>query len=260
MIKYTKRQLKKFKAWMDYNPPGSMSSKGWRLFDKEFKEKAPIRYFFDKSFKRSVILPIKWKFGHISNWIRFRTYDKYHKIDSGLKPGYYDTDTLMINVNFNLLKEFVEVEQARQTYYWSDEYKKKAGFWEKHMPYYRKFVSFRRSDLGIKHFEWAATLDDPKLPPMERSERQARDAREILILYKWWVTDRPARKEVEHPEFSDQGLGTLGSFDADFDKTAPDYVKYIESIQNSGNQEEAWHKEDEEMLIRLIKIRQGLWT
>ena len=259
MYKRIKRLAKRFKSWMRFDPPGSMTSKGWRLFDKEFAEKAPIRHWFKSDFKKLVVYPIKWKYEAISGWIRYRTYDKYHIVNTGLKPGYYDVDTLMLNVNFNMLKDFVEVEQAIHTYWWSDECKN-ASWCEKHMPFYFKFYPFRRPDLGIQHLDWAATLDDPKLPPHERSDRQAADAREIKILYKWWVEERPARKEIAHLHYSNQGLGTLGCFDDDFDREAPDFKAHVKSMDQSSEQEENWRKEDTEMLIRLATIRQSLWT
>jgi hypothetical protein len=164
----------------------------------------------------------------------------------------------MLHGNFNMLKEFVEVEQAWQTYWFDREIKK--TWCERHMPFYGVFYKFRKPEFGIKHFEWAATLDDPSLPPHERSEAQAEAAREILALYKWWVTDRPARVEVEHRPYDRQGLDELGCFDDDFDREAPDYKAYRESLDAANVQEEAWNKEDDEMLIRLIKIRRGLWT
>jgi len=205
-------------------------------------------------------MPVKWKYDKIHDWVRYRTYDKYHIIDTGLTPSYYDATTQMLHVNFNILKEFVEVEQAWSKYHWSGEYRETASWWEKHVPFYRRIYTFRRPDLGIEHFEWAATLDDPSLPPHERSDQQASDAREVLALYKWWTETRPARKEFEHPEFDHQGMGVLGSLDEDFNRNAEDYKRYLESIDRSSTLEEDWNKEDEEMLIRLIKIRRSLWT
>ncbi|MEI7970635.1 MAG: hypothetical protein WCJ69_16760, partial [Betaproteobacteria bacterium] len=110
------------------------------------------------------------------------------------------------------------------------------------------------------HFEWAATLDDPALPPYERCESQAEAAREVLVLYKWWVIDRPARKEIEYLPYNKQGLGDLGSLDDDFDRTAPDYIAHRKSMEDANKQEEDWHAEDDSMLARLVKVRRSLWT
>lgn len=244
---------------MDYDPPGSMTSKGWRLFKQEYKEQAPIRHWFTHDFKYSVLMPVKWKYEKVHDWIRYRTYDRYHIIDTGLTPSYYDATTQILHVNFNILKEFVEVEQAWSTYCWSDD-RKTATWCEKHMPFYRRVYPFRRPDLGIKHFEWAATLDDPALPPHDRCDHQAVAAREVLALYRWWMIDRPGRKEIEYVPHSDQGLGIMSSLDDDFDRDAEDYKAHVASMEEATKQEEDWNNEDEEMLIRLMKIRKSLWT
>jgi hypothetical protein len=255
-----KKVYRRFSSWMKYDPPGSMTTKGWRLFENEYKEKAPIRYWFMHDLKYGCMMPFKWKYEKVHDWIRYRTYDRYHIVDTGLEPGYHDVTNQMLHVNFNLLKEFVECEQAWSRYLWSGEYEETASWLEKHMPFYRRFVPFRRPDLGIAHFEWAATLDDPSLPPHERCDHQAVAAREILALYKWWVIDRPARKEIEYTSYDHQGMGMLGCFDDDFDETAEDYQAHRASMDAASKQEEDWEKEDEEMLIRLIKIRKSLWT
>lgn len=243
---------------MHYNPPGAMSWRGWRLFKEEFKEQAPIRYWFDNEFDKFTN-PIKWKYESICDWIRYRTYDVYHNIDTGLDPGYYGIDKLMLHTNFNMLKDFVEVEQAWTSYSWANE-GILASWCEKHMPFYRMFYKFRRPDLGIKHLTWAATLDDPTLPINEQCPSQAVYARELLILYKWWTETRPGRKEIEHVDYDDQGLGTLACFDEDFDKTAADYILHTKYMDAANKQEEAWNAEDDDMLVRLIRIRRSMWT
>lgn len=259
MLKKLKRITRKIGLWFDYNPPGSMSSKGWRLFDKEFRERAPIRYWITHEFKYSTVQPLKFKYRRISDWVRYRTTDRYHVVKTGLPPGYCDVDTKMLHTNFTMLKDFVECEQGWHKYCWHPDGHKSAPWYTK-LPLYWRFVKFRSPKWGIEHLEWASTLDDPNLPVHERAVGQAEDAREILALYYWWVRDRPARTEIEYKEYSDQGLGILGSLDDDFDKDAPDYREYKESIAQSIDQEQAWYEEDTEMLIRLVRIRRGLWT
>lgn len=254
-----KKVYRRFKSWMNYDPPGALSTKGWRLFKKEFKEQAPVRYWIMNKARYKFLMPIKWKYEGIADWVRYRTYDRHHVVYTGLEPGYNDVDTTMLHVNFNLLKEFVEVEQAWSRYCWNGEYKKGSWF-EKHMPFYRIFVPFRDPALGIDHFEWAATLDDPNLPPYERSDQQAANAREILELYMWWVKLRPARKEIEYLEYDHQGLDILAPLDEDFDRNAEDFKAHEEVMAMRAKQEEEWDNEDERMLIRLIKIRRSLWT
>lgn len=257
MYKKIKLKLRRFNHWLKYSPPGSLTSKGWRLFEQEFEQVAPIRYWIKNKIRKTHV--IGRRLSDIKYWFLYRTTHKYHIIDSGLPPGYHSIDNLMLNANFNMLKDFVEVETAHRMT-WIEEEKIKMSWYEKHMPFYYTFFPFRRPDLGIKHLDWAATLDSPTLPPYERSDLQAQHAREIKALYIWWIETRPNRKGVEITHYDDQGLGMLSCLDDDFDENAPDYVAHRESMKKGSEQEEEWKNEDTEYLIRLVKIRDGLWT
>lgn len=244
---------------MAYQPPYALSSKGWSSFRKEFKQKAPIRYWIHYDFRKKITLPIKWKYREISNWFRYRTVDRYHILNTGLEPGYYEIDTRMLNVNFNMLKDFVEVELAWRTLLNNIEYRNEVkNFW---MYLKLPFVHywFRSPEHGLRYLEWETTLDDPALPLMERCEAQAVNAREVIALYIWWVKDRPTRKEVPYaplPRDEDCDDDIFGGFD----HSTEEYKAFAKSCDERQAQSEIWDKEDDEMLFRLIKIRKNLWT
>jgi hypothetical protein len=257
MYKKIRLKVRQFNHWLKYSPPGSLTSKGWRLFEKEFEQVAPVRYRIKKHLQKRYA--IQRRLSDIKYWFLYRTTKRYHVIDSGLPPGYHSIDNLMLHSSFNMLKDFVEVETAYHLI-WTGEERIEMSWFEKYMPFYYTFFPFRRPELGLKHLDWAATLDDPALPPHARSDIQAQHAREIKALYFWWIEIRPSRKEIETMHYDDQGLGTLSCFDDDFDKNAPDYVAHCESMKQRQDQEEEWKDEDTEYLIRLVKIREGLWT
>lgn len=243
---------------MHFNPPGALTSDGWSSFYKEFKEKAPIRYWIQNDFRRSTTLPIKWKYDAVSDWIRYRTYDKYHVIKLDVNPGYYGYDSQILYANFAILKEYVETGLAWRSY-WSEENRDK-DYWKRdHIPFYNYMFPLVRPDLGIKHLEWEMTLDDPSLPPHERSPEQAKRAREVYALYKWWTETRPGRKELEvrRPPGDDDDILSMFSTKV---RNTPEYKRYMTDLDKLNKQEEKWHKEDDAMLIRLMKIRRGLWT
>ena len=98
-----------------------------------------------------------------------------------------------------------------------------------------------------------------------RPTGQAVRAKEIKELYLWWTTVYPARPDPhdasgwsEYCESSRIANGGRLSFSAEKDpvvKKASDKAhKLLQKI------EAAYEKEDEQMMIRLIKIRQSLWT
>jgi hypothetical protein len=250
-----KKNLQKLGAWLNYNPPGSLTSKGWRLFKAEYKENAPIRYWI----KHYVRMPIRHKTMHmysaVSEYVRYRTYDKYHILDTGLSPGYYSVSQQILNVNFNLFKHFIEVEQAWSQYDHTEHRK----WWHIFVPSGILFRNWSSAELGIKHLEWAASLDDPALPLNERCNHQAVAAREMMVLYTWWI-NRPGRKYPTILGYDNQQLGMLACIDDDFDKSAADYIEHNMVMDDIGILEKKWDEEDSEMLIRLIKIREALWT
>lgn len=242
---------------MDYDPPGALSSKGWRLFNKEFQEKAPVRFWLRKSLRHNFLYPISRTNQRIYSWFSYRLFNRYHRIDTGLKPGYYELDTRILHVNFNLLKDFVECELA-----WTKVLHSEDERWYMRLRVIRMFQRsrFRKPDLGLEYLEWASKLDDPNLPPFERSDGQAIAAREIAILYDWWINKRPSRKRIKIPHYTDQGLGDLSVLDEDFDKDAEDYKQSKDAMDAQAKLDIEWDEEDNEMLIRLIKIRHDLWT
>ena len=259
MLKNIKKYIRHFKSWLAYNPPAALSGTGWRLFNEEFAKNAPVRFFISKNFKKTFIWPVKHKYENICNWIRYRTYNRYHIVKTGLSPGYHCNDTIILNANFSILKTFVERELASFSYWCSDDIRDKDQ-WKKYIPFYYNFFPVNNIEFSIKHLEWAATLDDPTLPVQERCAEQAHSAREILALYNWWVNIRPVRKEYECGTYSDQGLGALSILDDDFDREAADYKQYKITRDQIVDQEAAWEDEDNKMLERLIKIRKHLWT
>jgi hypothetical protein len=254
-----KHFYKRLNAWLDFNPPGSLTSKGWRLFKAEYKVKAPIRYWFKNTARRKFWLPIVWKYDGFVDFVRYRTVERYHVVKTGLPPSYTSIQEVMLHTNFNILKDFVEVEQAWSAHCWSDD-KAPPKFWHKFVPHWVVSANFRNPAAGVKHLEWAAGLDDPTLPPVQQSVHQAVTARETLELYYWWVNKRPNRNSPDSASFDNQGLGSLASLDEDFDDAAPDFIKYMKEQDIKGEILKDWHDEDTDMLIRLIKIRQDLWT
>lgn len=93
----------------------------WNDWEDETKSKWPIRFylFHDLPFEISckwkwwIIDPI-WKFKY-----RFISKHKYHIVRTGLKPGYYDPDTLMLYSWMKLLTDFVD--ETKDTIEWSVE-------------------------------------------------------------------------------------------------------------------------------------------
>jgi hypothetical protein len=95
---------------------------------------------------------------------------------------------------------------------------------------------------------------------------QAKAAKEIIELYTWWTTtyrNRPdpyeasgwsAHCENMRVKYPGSMFSSLNSKDPEDRKASDKAHKLLQKI------EKAYEKEDEAMMIRLIKIRQSLWT
>jgi len=72
--------------------------------------------------------------------------------------------------------------------------------------------------------------------------------REIFFLYRWWTRYRKQRKPIPYPgDHKDISLFAANSL-----------VDTWAALSNQ--QDDDWHKEDQEMLHRLINVRRYMWT
>ena len=89
-----------------------------------------------------------------------------------------------------------------------------------------------------------------------------------MALYTWWKHIRPARKdsweETGFREFMDKMEAKYGknwyNFGGQKKMSAAEERTYTKLSNLSDDLDEERIKEDEEMLIRLIKVRRSIWT
>jgi len=189
-----------------------------------------------------------------------------------IQPGNWsDVGSRFLPCLFNELVDFVEIEQAGHHCMWSDEAKTKFN-----VPWWRsgwlRWRTWRCPEAGLEYLRWAEKLTNEEF--LEEGEKhlaeptyQAKAAKEIIELYTWWTTtyrNRPDPYEASgwtaYCEASRAANG--GSFweSLNADKT-PELKKMSDKSHKLLQKiEKAYSKEDEEMMIRLIKIRESLWT
>jgi len=260
-----KRIIQSFKKWLNFNCPEFETLDGWDIWETKYKKEAPIRYFLTHTLP-SPLSTLRYKIDNAKSWCRYRIV-RYHVLHTGLKPYYYDKDTLLLHASFNLLKDFVEVEKAWLKYIRSDEtptsgVSRDLLFAKKfHIPYYEQ-IFFRSPKLGLKYLAWEATLDSPDIPVQERNVEQATTAREIIELYNWWTIIRPCRSEMEYPVPAVTDNNTLMyPFSDSYKAEHPVDFELREYVTDYNfNLEKQWNDEDDYMLNRLISIRRSLWT
>jgi hypothetical protein len=172
---------------------------------------------------------------------------------------------------FNELVDFVEVELAWWHLAWSPEERHKynmpwwaVGWW--------RVRTWRCPQAGLDNLEWQRNLrhsvDDGWKegdPNIGKPTPQAVKAQEILDLYTWWTTTYRNRPDAYDASgwtaaCEAQRLANGGKISWN---TPKDPV--LKKAQNKAHKllqkiEADYEKEDEAMMIRLIKVRHGLWT
>jgi len=258
--------------------PEFATAKEWRDWERTAKAEQPVAYWLHEVFLDGIRMFWKYRIlGPINSLryaIRHRFFDRYNIIHTGLKAEYWDCDTRMLHGMFNMLVDFVEVEKAWMHVVFTDGNREKYGY-----PWWSlgwtRFKGYRCSEAGLDHLRWEMTLDDPSLPIEERSDSQARQAREIMELYNWWKHVRPTRvdpmdasgwsehcdrrrasKSADRSNDEDDAWSLLD----DEDETDAEREHSLSIIHKTHDIEKSYDDEDEAMLIRLVKIRKGLWT
>jgi hypothetical protein len=172
---------------------------------------------------------------------------------------------------FDELVNHVEIELAASNFRWNEEAREKYNtpFWA--IGWFR-WRTYRNVEAAMDYLDWASNLqwseeevgdDDPSLGKLTY---QAEGAIEIKELYLWWknvYSKRPDPHDASGwTEFCDRCRkgkvgGVLSWSDDKTDEEAEESRRILDLCHEI---EEQYEKEDTEMLIRLIKVRQRLWT
>ena len=217
---------------------------------------------------------------NIERFIAYRTYDKYNVIKiKTLDPAYYDKDQIMLHGMFALLVDYVEVELAsmdRVADYINRIKSLKNFLYNLLVPDFIKYPP--SSDRGLSHLDYYRTYKGCSPDEEQFAESTRQFGEEVFSLYKWWTVERPLRKDPMDlsgfSDFCDQHRGKLHKFklvrpELCYGETL--YEMYDELTEEERKLEkkllddlwkieEEQNKEDEDMLIRLIKLRRSLWT
>ena len=222
----------------------------WGEWHEDVRVKKPFRHYLAEEvldgFQNFFYFPLD-VYRTVRAYLDNRFVHKTHCLKTGLEPGkFHELGDRFLYGLFNELKEFVEVDLGMTYAVWD----KDKGFRPK---------GGRCPEAGVAHLEWAKELRLDESHGMKRRDkgygkptRQALVAVEILELYKWWEERglRPDPGEVSGWRELAVGENKENSNDR---KRMAAYRK-MESI------EKKYRKEDERMMVRLVRIRDDLWT
>ena len=267
----------KFADWLRGTPkPGAQTSEGWDEWTEKAKTAHPVRYWIADDaldFLQAVVYYIPDRLNDIRYYINNRWVSKSHALTADprdIRPGNWsDVGNRFLPCLFKELVDFVEIEQAWHHCMWSDDAKTKFD-----VPWYRsgwlRWRTWRCPEAGLEYLRWAMTLTNEEfLDDDKKSEAvptyQAKSAKEIIELYTWWTETYRNRLDPYEAsgwtavcEASRAANGGRLHFGTEKDpvlkKQSDKALKLLQKI------EKAHEDEDEAMMIRLIKIRQSLWT
>ena len=267
-----------FADWLRGTPKkGALTSDGWAEWEDEAKRYHPVRYWLAEEglgyVQDFVTWPIRTLYD-IKYYINNRWVSRTHSLTAhprDIKPGQWqDVGNRFLPCLFNELVDFVEIESAWMHIAWGseeDRAKYKAPFWATG---WFRWRTWRCPQAGLDHLDWAMTLTnsdwvDENDPNYGKPTGQALRAKEIKELYTWWTTtyrNRPdphdasgwsAYCESLRIKHGDRWIG-VSEKDPAIRNASTKAMKLLDKI------EKAYDKEDEQMMIRLIKIRDSLWT
>jgi hypothetical protein len=256
----------------------SGTSEEWQEWEKRAKADYPVRWWLAEEgldYIQKFVYYIPDQLDEVRYYINNRWISRSHSLTAharDIKPGNWcDVGNRFLPCLFNELVDFVEVEQAWHHCCWSDEAKTKFA-----VPWWRKgwfrWRTWRCPEAGLEYLRWASNLTNEEF--LEEGEKhlaeptyQAKAAKEIIELYTWWTEtyrNRPDPYDASgwtaycEASRAANGGSLWGSLNAD---KSPELRKMSDESHTALRKiEEAYAKEEEQMMIRLIKIRESLWT
>ena len=269
----------KFADWLrGTTKGGAKTAEGWDEWEKRAKSAYPIRWWLAEEGLDKLQTFVMWpvdKLYAIKYYINNRWVTRTHSLTAhsrDIKPGTWsDVGYRFLPCLFNELQDFVEIELAWWHIAWDDEAKKKykAPFWAKG---WFRWRTWRCPEAGLDNlkmrvaYTWAEEeVSDKSLVGKPTYEAERMD--EVLALYKWWTEvyrNRPDPHdasgwteycELKRKEHGDTGLAFMKE-----SKNPETRALGKRALDKTHEIEEAYKQEDTEMMIRLIKIREALWT
>lgn len=274
----------KFADWLRGTPSLAFgTSEEWNEWTEKAQAKSKFRYWLADDALRAVQNFVYWptdKLYDLKYYINNRYITRTHALTASpvdIKPGtWMDVGNRFLPCMFNELRDFVEIEQAWHHIAWGskeDKAKYNAPFWSTG---WFRWRTWRCPQAGLDHLAWEMSLtygsDYPSMVDDDKKDKptpQAENAKEIRALYDWWTVTRPARPDpyeasgwtalCEARRARDEAEGKKHSWSLN-DKTPAERKASDKALKVLRKLEAQYEKEDTDMMIRLIKVRNGLWT
>lgn len=268
----------KFADWIRGTPKlDSGTSQEWSTWRKTAKSYSNFRYWLAEEGLHKLQNFVYWPTDQLYNikyYINNRWITKSHALTANpkdIKPGKWcDLSDRFLPCMFNELVNFVEIEQAWHCVAFDPESRKKFK-----VPFYAsgwfRFRTWRCPEAGLEYLDWASNLkyDEEWVPKDDpdwgKPTGQALAAQEIKKLYLWWTQVYPNRPDpYEASGWSDycesRRTGDPDDIFGRDDANEQERQQTANALDRLQDIEKQYEQEDEEMMIRLIRVRHHLWT
>ena len=253
---FTKTKVS-IKKWFFQDMPEAATPEEWDEWNTQAQANK-VRWFFAKILPDWFVSVFIYPYENIRSKLKNKYIRKYNliKIHSLKATEWHSTDSRLMHGMFQLLVDLVELEKAHLQIVFSED----------NLPKYMYKANYRSAKMGMKYIDWEISLGK------EGGINQSKNAKKIKDLYIWWADARPKRTDLMNVK-GPMGVSTNEYYeDTTSDKTGRATFSHIgrkkdenpelyESVNKAYNDaEEMYEKEDEKMLIQLIKLRKYLWT
>lgn len=257
---------------------GAKTGTEWEEWRRQSRQAHPIRYWIAEEALDRIQNTLMWpwdKLYDLKYYINNRWVTRTHCLTAhprDIPRGQWrDVGNRFLPCLFNELVDFVEIELAWKNVAYDE--KARARY---RVPWYGlgvfRWRTWRNAQAGLDYLNWEINLVKDRswgLSPEDADygepTDQARAALEILSLYNWW-TQVYAKRADPHDESGWTEACEFGRKEDDnflsmLDNTDPEYVAMRDRAHERLREIEAdREQEDTDMLIRLIKVRERLWT
>lgn len=257
------------KTFAKIEKPTAASLEEWKQWKKTYKTNNKFVFWFTEiflNFLQDIVMYLLDIWNNFRIYVRNRFITKTHIIQTRLNKGaWHEYDQRLLHGAFELFVDFIETEKNLKS-----KHDVNRPWWDK-LPYSFRFFSWRSPENSIKYLEWEMSLKYEEIENIDQNNslygkptNQAKTACEQLELYIWWKFVRPYRPDPYE---------LAGYYDYKKNKQSEEHNKswetwlfdphdkQLETILNKAALiEDKYIEEDNEMLLRLIKIRNTLWV
>jgi hypothetical protein len=268
----------KFADWLRGTKKlGAGTAEQWDDWTTTAQMKHSFRYWLAEEgldYLQKVVYYVPDTLHSIKYYINNRWVTRTHSLTAhprDIKPGHWcDVGNRFLPCLFNELQDFVEVELAWWQIAWNDEARKQFE-----APWYARgwfrWRTWRNAECGLANLEWQRNLrwteDEvgPDSKNLGQLTPQAVKAQEILDLYTWWTKTYRNRPDPYDASgwtavCEEQRQENGGKLSWNSPKSPALKKKSTKAHKLLQKIEAEYEAEDEAMMIRLIKVRHGLWT